>query len=241
VQGKDGRVRYWLTKFAGVKEGIFPARVKCDKKLPTVYTSNRIRGLLAEADPFERIAFQLPLKLGLRAGEACHAEFSDISFAGKFFRVQSKPEYGFQVKDYEERDIPIADEFLAELWEWKKLHPGQSLIVPGEDGAPIDRFVLLDMLKVLANRAGLACGKCGACRTRRHIVKPCAQFTLHKFRRTFITGCILSGISIHTVQAYAGHVDLATTMRYLRPLSAGAGQIAVSAIDWESENFVIGL
>ena len=28
----------------------------------------------------------LQLMLGLRAGEACHAEFSDISFAGKFFR-----------------------------------------------------------------------------------------------------------------------------------------------------------
>jgi integrase len=224
-----------------VKAEIFPKGVRCDKKLPTVYTSTRIRGLLQEADPFERIAFQLPLKLGLRAGETCHAEFSDVSFEGKFFRVQSKPEYGFQVKDYEERDIPIPDDFLAELWEWKKLHPGQSLIVPGGSEGPIDRFELLEMLKALANRAGLACGKCGPCRSDRHTVKPCAQFTLHHFRRTYITGLILAGVSIHTVQAYAGHADLATTMKYLRPLSAKAGQIAVSAIDWESEDFVIGL
>ena len=28
---------------------------------------------------------------------------------GSFFAVQSKPQYGFQVKDYEERDIPILE------------------------------------------------------------------------------------------------------------------------------------
>ena len=241
VKNKDNRVRSWLKNFAGVKNEIFPTTVKCDKKQPTVYTSARIRGLFAVADPFEKVAYSLQLMLGLRAGEACHAEFSDISFAGKFFRVQSKPQYGFQVKDYEERDIPISDNLLSILWEWKESHPGQSLIVPGEDGGPISRFELLQMLKALANRAGLACGKCDPCRRGRHIVKPCSEFTLHRFRRTFITGLLLSGIDVCTVQQYAGHADLATTMRYLRALSARAGQPAVNAINWESEDFVIGL
>jgi len=241
VKNKDGRVRLWLKKFAGVKEEIFPAILKCGKKLPTVYTSARLRGLFAVADPYEKVAFELLLKLGLRAREGCHAEFSDISFEGKFFRVQNKPKYNFEIKDHEERDIPIPDDFLATLWAWKELHPGQSLIVPGEDGGPLDRFVLLQMLKAVANRAGLACGKCGPCHRGRHIVKPCAEFTLHRFRRTFVTGLLLSGVDVATVQAYAGHADLVTTMLYLRALSARAGQPAVSAIDWESEDFVIGL
>ncbi len=64
--------------------------------------------------------------------------------------------------------------------------------------------------------------------------KECYRYTLHKFRRTYITGMLLAGIDIRTVQAYAGHKDLKTTMRYLRPVSAPAAQTAVNAIIWKS-------
>jgi site-specific recombinase XerD len=59
----------------------------------------------------------------------------------------------------------------------------------------------LDCLKVVAERAEL---------------DP-EQFWLHKFRATFATRCLWAGVDLRTVQQWLGHVDMESTMRYLKP------------------------
>ena len=54
--------------------------------------------------------------------------------------------------------------------------------------------------------------------------------TLHKMRRTYITRLIQSGVDIRTVMAFAGHSDLASTMRYMRPASASEMQTKIDSI-----------
>jgi hypothetical protein len=65
------------------------------------------------------------------------------------------------------------------------------------------------------------CGSCEGCKAKR---RECETFTLHKFRRSYITTLLRNGIDLRTVQAYAGHKDIASTMRYLRPASAKEAQ-----------------
>ena len=47
-----------------------------------------------------------------------------------------------------------------------------------------------------------------------------AEWGLHKFRKTYCTNLLRSGIDLRTVMAQMGHSNLATTMRYLQPIDA---------------------
>ena len=149
IANKRQRLQSML-RAAGVDPDIFPPKPKFDKKLPTIYTPSQLGGLFGAAKPYERMVCNLALKLGLRDQEVQFAEFTDISWHESVFRVRSKPNYEFTVKDYEERDIPIPTDFLGELKEWKQEHPDQNLIVANTKGNPNTK--LLVMIKRLARQ-----------------------------------------------------------------------------------------
>jgi integrase len=220
-----------MLRWAGVDPKIFPPKPKYEKKLPTIYTPDQLAGLFRVATPYERTVCNLALKLGLRDQEVRFAEYTDISWHESVFRVRSKPQYGFTVKDYEQRDIPIPLDLLEELRAWKEAHPGQNLIVPTPKGKPNDK--LLRMVKGMARRAGIECGWCENCLAGVKGDRGCSEFELHKFRRTCITTWLRSNnIDPRTVMEYAGHADLETTLRYLRPAAAAERIAAVSEIKW---------
>jgi len=229
IANKRQRLQSML-RAAGVDPDIFPPKPKFDKKLPTIYTPSQLGGLFGAARPYERMVCNLALKLGLRDQEVQFAEFTDISWHESVFRVRSKPNYEFTVKDYEERDIPIPTDFLGELKAWKQEHPDQNLIVANTKGNPNTK--LLVMIKRLARRAKIECGWCPNCLAKVKGERGCEEFELHKFRRTCITTWLRSKIDPRTVMAYAGHADLETTLRYLRPAAAQERIAEVSEIKW---------
>lgn len=141
--------------------------------------------------------------------------------------MSSKPRYGFRVKDSEERDIPIPDDLLSELERWHQKHPKAGLLL-GTKGSNPNRH-LLRTLKRLAKREGLNCNRCDGCNGA---LGECQEWTLHKFRRTYCTTLLRSGLDLRTVQAYMGHADLGSTMRYLRPASSAEAQARINAIQW---------
>jgi len=71
----------------------------------------------------------------------------------------------------------------------------------------------LDDLKAVAVRAAL---------------KP-DGFWLHKFRATFATWHLWNGVDLRTVQAWLGHIDMASTMRYLKPSRSQSTRDKVNA------------
>ena len=229
IANKRQRLQSML-RWARVDPAIFPPKPKYEKTLPTIYTPELLQGLLRVAKPCQRMACNLALKLGLRDQEVQYAEFSNIRWHESVFRVRSKPQYKFKVKDSEQRDIPIPRDLLEELQVWRDEHPNQSLIVPTSNGRPNAK--LLKMVKGLARRAGIECGVCNNCRKGAKGVSGCDEFDLHTFRRTCLTTWLRSGIDPRTVMAYAGHADLATTLRYLSPASARESIDAVSGIKW---------
>ena len=83
-------------------------------------------------------------------------------------------------------------------------------------------------LKELVKNAGLNCGNCKTCVAS----EQCEGWFLHKFRATFCTTLLRSGMDLRTVQRLMGHSDLASTMRYLRPAGSVEVQDRVNAVTW---------
>jgi len=225
VANKHARLTSWLV-FSGLDKTVFPPKPSYEEKLPTVYSRDQISTLLGEADPKMNLTILLALKCGLREQELMYLEYSDIDYARKTLTVRGKEKWGFKVKDKEQREIAVPDDVLLELKTKQDSHPGESLVLGTRNGQPNTK--LLRALKGLAKRAGLNCGRCEGCKERRE----CQEFTLHRFRRTYMTTLLRSGIDLKTVQALAGHSDLASTMRYLRPAQGEELQAKVNAVQW---------
>jgi integrase len=213
ISNKYNRLRSFL-KFAGHDVKLSKDdRPKYDKKLPTTYTKAETQALLQHADDYMRVAITMGLHLGLREQELMHAEFSDIHRDDKTFRVCSKPAYGFKVKDSEERDVPISSALFALLDEWqhKRKHDGLILGIGTEHDRPNGH--LLRWLQRVAKKA--------------HV----QDASLHKMRRSWLTALVRSkAVDLRTAQDFAGHSDLASTMRYLKPASAAEMQHKIDSI-----------
>jgi integrase len=215
--------------FAGVSKDVIPPTPKYDKALPTTYTPDEVKAIRAAADEQMLRIIDLCLKCGLREQEAMHLEWPDIHWSDKVLRVQSKPEFGFRVKDSEERDVPVPDDLLERLRAHQAKNPKSRLVV-GTDSKGNPKRHLLRTLKQVARRAKLICETCEGCTEG----MGCERWTLHKFRRTYATTLLRNGVDLRTVQRFMGHSDLGSTMRYLRPASSQETQTAVNAIRWET-------
>ena len=190
-------------------------RPKFEKTLPTIYTKVETDALMEHADDYMRVVISLGLKLGLREQEIEFSEWSDIDWQHKTFRVQSKPLLKFKVKDSEQRDIPMRSELIDLLKDWRK-HRLKSKLILGI-GKHHDRpnGHLLRWLQRVGRKARIT-----------------TDVSTHKMRRTFLTTLLRGGIDLRTAQAFAGHSDLASTMRYLTPASAKEMQNKMDSIEF---------
>jgi integrase len=223
---------------------------KWTKTKPTIYSPDEVAGIRNAADDYMLMVIDLALMLGLRDQEIMYAMYSDVNFHTGEFRVQDKPSLGFVVKDKEERDIPIPAPLLERIAARQAAAPEKKLIVGTKGDDPNTH--LLRTLKRLAKRAGLNCGECDGCTgknqqcsrcngkdvecptcTAKSYDRECRQWNLHKFRRTYLTTMLRGGLDLATVQDFAGHSNLASTMRYLSPAGAPEMQSKVNAI-WAS-------
>lgn len=100
---------------------------------------------------YNRVFIQLLLKTGLRDGEAQHLCWSDVSSPEKKLRVRSKPEYGWKIKDYEQRDIPLSANLLRVLKAWQKTNSKKKLVLGTVNDQPNTK--LLSALKGIAKNA----------------------------------------------------------------------------------------
>lgn len=226
VANKHDRLKSWLL-FAGIDRTVLPPRPRYEEKLPTIYTSDEISSILGAADPYMSLAIELALKCGLRDQEITYLEWADIDEDSQVVRVRGKEKYRFKVKDSEQREVPIPDDLLEELNAWKEKHGGNGLVLPTAGGRPNQK--LLRALKRMARKAKLNCGHCRGCKGKN---RECRDWDLHKFRRTYCTTLLRNGFDLRTVQAYMGHADMASTMRYLRPAASSEIRAKLNAVAW---------
>jgi integrase/recombinase XerD len=179
---------------------------------PEIYEQDMLDVFFAACDEDEFLLFEFFLKTGMREQEVIYATDRCLDFSANTVTVRKNPSHGWTPKMYKERTIPVPASLMTKL---KKMLVGRGkggLIFPTKNGQPKLNF--LDMAKAVARRAGI----------------PEEEVWLHKFRATFATRALWAGVDLRTVQAWMGHTDLASTMRYLRPQRDAAVRQKVEAI-----------
>jgi site-specific recombinase XerD len=213
-------VRIFLNK-QGFKDVLHPSDVPTyTEKIVKAYQPEPMTVLFAAADWEDLMLFHFFLGGGARDNEVVHAGFHDIDFKLKTYDVREQPDFPkFQVKDFEERVVPLTDALIEMLCEHRKRHPTARLLFPRSDGKPDHHLIL--RLKAVALKAGLNCGRCVKKNKKTREIKTCVQFpvckewTLHRFRKTFATMHSEAGERLETISTWLGHADLETTKTYL--------------------------
>lgn len=206
---------------------VFTDAPRVPKKLPHVYTRKQIADLMAVSGAEDQLVWQVFIAAGLREQELSHLCWEDVNFEQGWLHLRAKREFGFQLKDAEERQIPLPSKLLARLAERRTAQPNTRLVFGTLTGKPDGH--LLRRLKDLVFSSGLNCGRCVnragvSCKG-----KPvCGGWTLHSFRRTAATRWHEAGMTVRTVQRLLGHSDIETTMRYLGIQDFGSAEFRSS-------------
>jgi integrase len=174
---------------------------------------------------YQRIVFDVLLKTGTRMQEAMFLEWRDFNLTEGTLTVSAKDDMGFDIKDRAGRTVPIPADLIEHLREWKKTHTGRLVLGTVND---TPNWKLLQMLKRCVRRAGLNCGVCRACREHGE----CERWYLHKFRATYTTKLLRSGIDVRTVMLYTGHEDMNVVLRYLSVAEGEETQNKINSIVW---------
>jgi integrase len=137
---------------------------------------------------------------GLRRGELVALRWQDVDFENSSIRVYEgfTREIG-RPKSRRSRTVPMVDEIAAALREHQARHPSarpKDLVFPGDGDQYADPSALRRRYVAAVKRAGL----------------PPLRF--HDLRHTF-GSLAINHASIVQVQAWMGHADIKTTMRYL--------------------------
>lgn len=117
--------------------------------------------------------------------------------------------------------MPVPLGLIEALREYRKTTKKGALVFPTKPhpkrpnyGGDAPDAHHLELCKEIAFRAKLNCGLCitsdGQCSKN----PCCSEFWLHRWRHTFATNMLQSGIDIKTLQTLLGHKSLATTERY---------------------------
>jgi integrase len=180
---------------------------------------DELKKFFAACDAEEHLAFMFFLYSGCREREVMFACWQDIDFVSRTFTVRPKPDLGFRTKNGKVRLVPLPQILVDGLKTYVLTIPARRLIFVNSQGGAEGHF--LYKCKEVALRAGLNCGHCvnkKGLSCAKHPV--CANWSLHKFRRTWATMHLLSGMPITLLQQYIGHSDLETLNRYLARISA---------------------
>lgn len=145
-----------------------------------------------------KTAFVLGLTCGMRSGEICHLELSDIDFNNNILHIRPKPKMNWYPKNNTSiRDVPIHPaykDYLLKRYNIAKKVKSNFLCCYENDGRPITETVIASMITKL--------------RRRYNIDK---RFHFHTLRHKFITITANSGVPMIQIKNIVGHSQIKVT------------------------------
>lgn len=182
-----------------------------------IYEAEELHGMFRTATESEATLLKFLLGSGFRDQEMRYVAWRDVDFRHQLVHVTAKSEWGFTPKNWEERAVPVPKGLLDRLRKLKERRSARptDLVFPNGRGKPDSEMDMI--VKRVAERAGLNCGRCVTEHGNHCAEGPyCSNFFLHKFRHTFATGHLRDGMDIRTVQNWMGHRSIKSTMVYLK-------------------------
>jgi integrase len=190
------------------------------------YSPEGVRAVVRAAGSEQDAALFLTAAFtGLRMGELPAPQWRDVDFAGEAIRVR----HSYNIhgglgtpKSGNVRSVPLVPDVaraLAGLGQRPDFVADDELVFPNELGRFMDASALRDRYKAARTRAGLRPLRC------------------HDLRHTFGTLAVRKA-EVPAVQAWMGHADIQTTMRYVHHRDRGdeakllAQAFAVARIGW---------
>ena len=166
---------------------------------PEIYEQETLDQFFSACTDDERLLFEFFLMTGMREQEVIYATDRCLDFSNCTVSVKHNTDYAWTPKAYKERCIPVPKALMTKLKAMLVKRGKGGLLFPTKNHLP--KFDFLDMAKAIAKRAGI----------------DESEVWLHKFRATFATRALWGNVDLRTVQDWMGHVDLASTLRYLKP------------------------
>ena len=226
------RVNQFLRTALGVDAGKGLVTVKDAKfveREPEVYTDDEVDVFLKACGPFHVLVFNTLLMSGLRKQEMENLEWPDINFTTGTLSVRGKKT--FQPKDWEERDIEIPRELLEMLFAARR---DRGLVFATKTGKKYTH--VWDDCKDIAKKVGEELArKAGRQDVQKAGEETAAKYHPHKFRATYCTKLLQSGIDLKTVQKLMGHKTIESTMRYLAKAESKKVRAKVDAVQWKKQ------
>lgn len=205
-----------------LKRGDWP---KVTEPAVEAYEEGEIRRFFRACSPDERLLFQTFLCTGFRKREISTLTWRDVDFRARVLRVVERPQYAFKPKNHEVRDVPVPASVMRALAARHRRHGQTMLVFPSAPhptrpnyGGELPDAHHLELCKQIAWRAGLNCRRCVTSSGRCAQGPWCGQWDLHKWRHTFATEMLRSGLDIKSLQVLLGHKNLSTTEKYLKAL-----------------------
>lgn len=227
------RVNQFLRAALGVEAGKGLVTVKDAKfveREPEIYTDDEIDVFLAACGPFHALVFNTLLMAGLRKQEMENLDWPDINFTAGTLSVRGKKT--FQPKDWEERDIEMPEELREMLFAARK---ERGLVFATKTGNKYTH--VWDDCKDIAKKVGAALAKqqkkTDAEEIKQIVDETAAKYHPHRFRATYCTKLLQSGIDLKTVQKLMGHKTIESTMRYLAKAESHKVKAKVDAVQWK--------
>lgn len=192
-----------------IRKGDWPKYVEEDVE---TYEKEDLDKFFSACSPTEFLWFQFFLMTGMREQEVIYCVWKNVKFTHKIVAMKWNPDFNWFPKRHKEREIPVPNKLITLLEKNKPTGlKGRALLFPTSTGLP--KMDFLDCCKAVAKRAGL---------------DP-ADWWLHKFRATFATWHLQAGVDLRTMQAWMGHTDLESTLRYLKPARSEQARDKVNA------------
>lgn len=170
----------------------------------SIFEDNQLIDLYPVCSLYHRTLYDFLLMTGFREQEAMHITWENIRFGANIVEMRWQPRFNWSPKAYKEREVPVPDELLESLEAYRKTLPAkraasEALVFSTKSGKRDTHMIRA--LKRNAKKAKL---------------DP-RDFWLHKFRSTFATTHLRTGVDLKTVMAWMGQTTMESILRYLKP------------------------
>jgi integrase len=171
--------------------------LKVEKRKPEFYTKEELKSFFAQPmDDAYRLAFMGLLFTGMRFAELANITWEDIDFGNRLLFVRPKENFKTKTSN-SERAIPLNIIMYELLVKYYPNRLSEEYVFTSPKGFQIRERKMLAMCKAIAQKAGIT-----------------NNAYLHKFRHTYATMLIHSGVKIQNIKELLGHWSVSETERY---------------------------